>query len=143
MAQIRPLDFVVTKYTQVTPGRTEQYRAGVQAPRRPWQAQATAAGPTYRTAVTSAAAAGRYEQGVARAGDAKWSRGAVTKGPDRFATGVSAAGPDYQAGFAPYHQVIQATALPAKGPRGTEANIERVRVMARALNQRRVGAAGR
>jgi hypothetical protein len=143
MAQIRPLDFVVNKYTQVTPGRTEQYRAGVSAPRRPWAAQAAAAGPSYRQAVTAAAGAGRYEAGVARAGDAKWSRGAVGKGPDRFATGVSAAGPDFQAGFAPYHQVIQATALPPKGPRGQAANIERVRVMSSALHQRRTGAAGR
>ncbi len=143
MAEIRPLDFVVNKYTQVTPGRTEQYRTGVQSPRRPWQRQAAAAGPTYRTAVTAAAGAGRYEAGIARAGDAKWTRGAVNKGPDRFATGVSQAGPDYQAGFARYHQVIQQTALPTKGPRGADANLERVRVIARALNQARIGATAR
>lgn len=140
MAEIRPLDFIASKYAQVTPGRTEQYRQGVTNPRRPWQRQATAAGATYRQAVTAAANAGRFEAGVARVGDAKWSRNAQTKGPDRFATGAAAAGPDYQAGFARYHQVIQSTALPPKGPRGAEANLQRVAVMARALNQARTGA---
>ncbi len=140
MAEIRPLDFISGKYQTVTPGRTEQYRQGVSNPRRPWQRQATAAGQTYRTAVTAAANAGRFEAGVARAGDAKWSRNAQTKGPDRFATGTAAAGPDYQSGFARYHQVISSTALPAKGPRGSEGNLQRVAVIARALNQARTGA---
>jgi hypothetical protein len=143
MAEIRPLDFIVNKYTAVTPGRSEQYRQGVTNPRRPWQRQALAAGQTYRTAVTAAANAGRFEAGINRVGDAKWSRGATQKGPDRFATGTAAAGPDYQAGFSRYHQVIQGTALPPRGPRGQEANLQRVTAIARALNQARTGGATR
>lgn len=143
MAQIRPLDFVAKKYTDVTPGRTEQYRAGVSQPRRPWQANATAADPAWKAGVQAAVGRNAYTAGVARAGDAKWSRNAIAKGPDRFATGVQAAGPDYQAGFAPYHQTISATTLPPKGARGAPGNIERVRVIATALHQRRTGAAAR
>lgn len=140
MAEIRPIDFIVRKYTTVTPGRTEQYREGVSQPRRSWQRGATAADAAWRTGVQAAVARNGYVAGVTRVGDAKWQRGATTKGPDRFASGVAVAGPDYQSGFAPFHQVIQSTALPAKGARGADANIERVRVIARALNQRRVGA---
>ncbi len=140
MAEIRPLEIIAQKWGTVTPQRQEQYKQGVMNPRRDWARAAAAADPAYRAGVTAAAGAGRFASGVNRAGTAKWSDRAQRKGPGRFAEGVQIGQSDYQAGFAPYHQVIASVNPPPRQSTGNPANINRVTAFSNALFQRRVGA---
>lgn len=116
---------------------SRDYVAGVQRPRTPWAQATSQAGDAWQAGVTEAAARNSFTKGVARAGDAAWVNGVQNKGAARYAPGVQASGDRYTTGFAPYAQVIQNTNLPPRGRRGDPANLERVRILAEALNTRR------
>jgi hypothetical protein len=121
--------------------RTEDYRLGIENPRRDWEKETAAAKDRYKQGVDLAHNKDMFAKGIRRAGSAKWKRNALKKGTSRFAEGVMIAGPDYQKGFAPYREVIQQTTLPPRFPKGDPRNIERVRVIAKALAERRAQAA--
>lgn len=139
MAEIRSSQEIAAKWARVTPLRTEDYQRGVQQPRRDWAQNAVAANQTYVQAVTQAAQQGRFSAGVADAGTPKWQRKTLDKGVNRWGPGVQASTGDYQSGFEPFRQVIEQTQLPARKPTGDPGNIERVRVMAVALRNRKTG----
>lgn len=127
-----------SKWSRVTPQRTEDYAAGVKAPKTSWQAATTAAAGAQAAGVQEAIKNKSFEKGVAKAGDAKWSAKASSVGADRFGQGVQAAQGEYEQGVAPYLQVIQSTSLPPRYSKGDPRNIERVRVMAKALRDAKV-----
>ena len=129
MAAIKPLSDSADKFVRRAAVATEDYRDGVLNPRRSWQDATAAAEQSYKAGVIAAANAGRFGSGVRRAGDEKWQRGATTKGPGRFAEGVAVARDDWSDGFAPYHEAIERLTLPPRGPRGSEANYQRVRAI--------------
>jgi hypothetical protein len=52
---------------------------------------------------------------------------------------VQIAKDDYAKGFGPYANVIAATTLPPRYPKGDPRNIERVSAIAQALHQEKVG----
>lgn len=139
MAKIRPLGEIGTKYAEVTPLRTEEYRKGVMNPTADWKANTTAAVANHTAATQLSLTQGRFAKGVAKTSTQDWQDGAVNKGATRFGPGVALAQPDYEEGFAPYHGVIAATQLPARQPKGSPANIQRVAVIAAALNAKKVG----
>jgi hypothetical protein len=140
MAEIRALSSIREKWARVTPQRTDDYKLGVQNPRRDWEAGALSAKDVWKSAITEAAAKDMYGKGVASAGTAKWKDRAVKKGPARFAEGVMVGSQDYEKGFSPYHSVIEQTTLPPRMPRGDPRNIERVKTIATALRLKKVGA---
>lgn len=135
---IRSTSEIARKFAEVTPGRVTQYAAGVANPKGNWEEATKAAEPAYKAAVIAAANAGRFGQGVAKAGNAKWQERAVTVGPGRFAEGVAQAGPAYEAGFAPYRDIIANSTLPPRGPTGDPRNIDRVRVIAENLHKKKL-----
>lgn len=143
MAAIKPTSQIASKWARVTPQRAEDYRQGVQTPRVDWAQAAAGAEATWRDAVTAAAGRQAYSTGVRAAGTRKWQENAIAKGTGRFAEGVSLAADAYEAGFAPFRDVIERTTLPPRGPKGDPRNIERVRVIAQALRQAKVGRAQR
>ncbi|MEM2149857.1 MAG: hypothetical protein QXO46_08320 [Nitrososphaerota archaeon] len=144
MASIKSLEVIVNKWKTVTPGRTEDYRTGVQNPRRRWSEATTAAADAWQAGVQAAIANGTWTAGVTRAGDQKWQNGCINVGAQRWAQGVSAAADAYRQGFAPYHQVIQGVELPPRGAKGDPRNINRVAAIAQALHNAKVQrAAGR
>ncbi len=138
MASIKPLETIVKKWTTVTPQRTDDYRVGVQNPRRRWSEATTLAADAWQAGVQQAIANGTWQAGIARAGDAKWQSGCLNVGAQRWAQGVAAAGDAYRQGFAPYVDVIRGVELPARGAKGDPRNIERVRVIATALHNAKV-----
>jgi len=140
MANIKPIDRIAEKWARVTPQRTQDYTDGIENPRTDWAGATAAAADTYKDAVTKAANSGQFAKGVRNAGTQKWQQRARQKGPQRFAEGVQIAQPDYQAGFAPYADVIKATTLPPRYAKGDPRNIDRVRVISSALARRRTGA---
>lgn len=133
MAEIKPLSAIGAKWTRVTPGRTEDYKLGVQNPKRDWAEETVAAKDNWKAGVDAAQAKGLFEKGVAKAGTKKWQEKALKKGPGRFAEGVYIAGPDYEKGFAPYHDAIARVDLGPRYPRRDPRNIERVKRVVDAL----------
>lgn len=137
MAEIRSSNEIASKWARVTPQRTTDYRDGIQRPRRDWADAAAEANDTYVQAVTQAANEGRFGAGIRTAGTQKWQQAATNKGPNRFAEGVQLGEGNYTRGFEPFRQAIETTQLPPRFPRGDPRNLERVGVIARALNERR------
>lgn len=126
---------VAAKWARRAASAGQEYSEGVTMTPKSWAGAAKAAENNYKQGVTAAANAGRFGRGIDKAGDAKWKKNATEKGPARFAQGVSVAEGDYSAQVAPYLEAISRTDLPARGPRGSEANYQRVAAIGKALNQ--------
>jgi hypothetical protein len=139
MAEIKSIQAIQEKWGRVTPGRTEDYTIGIKNPKRDWAQAATSAKESHKAAMTQAASNDSYAKGVAKAGTARWQDKATKKGPSRFAEGVAIGAPDYGTGFAPYADVIKATALTPRFPKGDLRNLDRVKVISQALRKKKVG----
>ena len=139
MAEVKTVSRIREKWTRVTPQRTEDYKLGVQSPRRDWEKSASAAKETHKAAMIAAAAADSYGKGVTKAGTGKWQARALQKGPGRFAEGVMVGGDDYEKGFAPYRDEIEKTVLPPRFPKRDPRNIQRVSAIATALAKKKTG----
>lgn len=133
MPPVKPLDRIARKWIDRASVAGAEYEAGVSAPKVPWSQAAQAAGQIYRSAVTEAAQQGRFEAGVQAAGDAKWQNRARQLGPTRFAQGVQVAEADYRQRFGMVRQAIEAVTLPARGPKGSPAQVARFQAMRDAL----------
>jgi len=133
MAEIKSLSAIRDKWTRVTPGRTEDYKLGVQNPKRDWENETLAAKDNWKAGIDAAAAADMFGKGVVKAGSKKWQDKALKKGPGRFAEGVYIAGPDYEKGFAPYRDAIAAVDLGPRFPKRDPRNLDRVKRVVDAL----------
>ncbi|MBA7494467.1 hypothetical protein ES702_05043 [subsurface metagenome] len=139
MAEIKSLSNIRDKWTRVTPGRTEDYKLGIQNPRRDWAEEAEAAKGNWKAGIDAAAAKDLFAKGIRAAGTKKWQDKALKKGPGRFSEGVYIAGPDYERGFAPYHAAIERVDLGPRFPRRDPRNIERVKRIVDALVKVKLG----
>jgi len=139
MPAIKSASEIARKWADVTPMRDADYKAGVSAPKTDWATETANAEERYEAGVQDAMSRKAFGSGVRDAGSAKWQRGALEKGVNRWGPGVRAAQPDYEKGFAPYRDTIEATTLPPRRRAGDPANIERVAVLASALHARKVG----
>ncbi len=139
MAEIKSQSRITEKWTRVTPMRTEDYKLGVQSPRRDWEKSAIAAKESHKAAMMIAAGQDSFAKGVAKAGAAKWQTRALQKGPGRFAEGVMVGGPDYEKGFAPFRDEIEKTVLPPRFPKRDPRNLLRVNAIATALGKKKTG----
>jgi hypothetical protein len=138
MADIKDLGRIVEKWKRKAAASQQDYKVGVQRPRRPWQQATLAAEERWTQAIQEAAARGAFGAGVQGSSDAEWSRGVQLKGVQRWAPGVAASVEKYQRGFAPYAEVIRNLQLPERGPTGDPGNIQRVAVIAEALRNRKL-----
>jgi len=133
MAEIKSVSAIADKWARVTPGRTEDYKLGVQNPKRDWADETAAAEGNWKAGVDKAQAAGLFGKGVKKAGTDKWQKKALAKGPGRFAEGVYIAQPDYEKGFAPYRDAIERVDLGPRFPRRDPRNLDRVKRVVDAL----------
>lgn len=133
MAEIKSLSAIREKWTRVTPMRTEDYRLGVQNPKRDWADETEAAEDNYKMGVDAAHVKGLFAKGVRAAGTSKWRDRALKKGPGRFAEGVMIASPDFEKGFAPYHAAIERVDLGPRFPRRDPRNLIRVKAVVDAM----------
>lgn len=138
MALIRSVSKIAEKWATVTPGRSAQYRAGVETPLRDWATEASAAESSYDAGVQAAMGRKAFGKGVRKAGSEKWKRKAVDVGATRWGPGVSVAKPDYEAGFSPYADTISSVKLPPRGAKGDPRNLERVSAIANALHAKKI-----
>lgn len=139
MPAVKPLGTISEKWSRKASQASQDYAAGVRSPRRNWAQATMDAADAQAAGVQEAIANGSFEKGVARAGDAKWARGAQGKGTQRFGPGVQAAKGDYEAGFGPYRAVIEGVSLPPRGARGDPRNYENVRLVGEALHNAKKG----
>lgn len=139
MPKIRSTSEIADKWKRVTPGRTEDYRLGVENPKKDWEDETLRAESTYKEAVIKAAQEGRFGKGVKEAGTDKWKKGALEKGTQRWGPGIEMGIENYEKGFAPYRDVIEKTVLPKRYPKGDPRNLERVKAIANALHKAKVG----
>ena len=128
------------KWTRVTPQRTEDYKKGIENPRRDWETETVNAKENWKAGVDAAANKDLFAKGVTAAGTKKWKDKALAKGPGRFAEGVYIAGPDYERGFAPYREAIARVDLGPKFPRRDPRNLDRVKKVVNALVAEKLGA---
>lgn len=133
MAEIKSMAAIRDKWTRVTPGRIDDYKLGIQNPKRDWETETLAAADRWKAGVDAAAAKGLFAKGVSRAGSKKWLDKSLKLGASRFAEGVYIAGPDYEKGFAPYRAAIAAVDLGPRYPRRDPRNLERVKRVVDAL----------
>ena len=138
MPKVKSASQIAEKWARVTPMRAEDYRIGVQNPKRDWAQASAAANDRYVVGVTAAAQQGRYAGGVKKAGTSKWQERSALKGPSRFAEGVQIAQGDFENGFTPYHAVMERTELPQRYPKGDPRNYERVKTMGQALHKEKL-----
>ncbi|KKM24227.1 hypothetical protein LCGC14_1607170 [marine sediment metagenome] len=138
MAEIKSMSSIREKWARVTPGRTEDYRLGVQNPKRDWEEETLAAKDNYKLGVDAAHQKDLFSKGVRKAGTGKWKERALKKGPGRFAEGVMIAAPDYEKGFAPYREAIAAVDLGPKFPKRDPRNLDRVRRIVDALVEKKL-----
>jgi len=138
MPKVRSTSQIGKKWARVTPERAEDYKIGVQSPKKDWGAETKAAEGNYEAGVKAAMTRKAFGKGVDKAGTAKWKEGALNKGVDRFGPGVAAGQGNYEKGFAPYRDVIESTNLPPRYPKGDPRNLERVKVISKALHDKKV-----
>ena len=119
--------------------RAEDYKLGIQSPRRDWEKSAVAAKDSHKAAMATAAAQDAFAKGVSKAGTGKWQSKALAKGPGRFAEGVMVGGDDYEKGFAPFRDEIEKTALPPRFPKRDPRNLARVSTITTALGKKKTG----
>lgn len=141
MPQVKSASDSAQKWATRAAAAGGDYKKGVANPKRSWAQSTADAEEAYQQGVTEAASQGRFSKGVQAAGDGKWSRKAQTVGAARFGQGVQAAKGDYQAGFAPYAQVIESVTLPPRGPKGSPSNYQRTQAVGEALHAAKVGGA--
>lgn len=134
MAEIKSAVDIAAKYGRVTSGRSADFQNGVKTPRRSWAKGATAGAQNYRDGVTKAANEGRFEKGIAAAGDEKQLRKTLDVGVARWAPGVQAGQKDYAAAMAPVVDTIAKTVLSPRYPKGDPRNYQRVADIGNALN---------
>lgn len=126
-----------TKYVNRASVAGPDYEQGVRNPKRSWEQATFAAEKNYEVGITESMGRKAFGKGVKKAGDGKWIKGVVEKGVSRYPVGVSVAKSAYETAIAPFLDTISKITLPPKGPKGSPANIQRVAVIAKALNDKK------
>ena len=135
MPKTKGVTSTVDKWQRRAAVASSDYVQGVQNPRVPWDQAAKAAENNYKAAVTQAATEGRFGKGIARVGAAKWLEGSTKKGPSRFVEGVNVGGPNFQERINQVLTTIEGVTLPARGPKGSPQNYQRITPIGEALRR--------
>ena len=126
------------KWQRIASGRGGDYEKGVTGAGSDWESKTLAAKAAFQAAITAGNIGQMFAGGVKKAGGAKYERKATGVGKDRYSGGINAAVVDFQSGIEPMLSTIASLTLPARAPRGSEANLARVREVAVALNKKRL-----
>lgn len=136
--KVKTVAEVQAKWLDVTPGRASYYEKEAGVAGADWEREAAAASGAFKAGVSAANIEALFKGGIKRAGAAKYERKVKEVGVARFSSGVTAAGPDFGAGVAPFLDEIAKITLPPRQPRGSEANLARVREITVALHKKRL-----
>jgi len=134
MVKTKGVDRTVAKWKSKVAAAGPDYLDGVTNPKADWQTETSKAESSYEQGVQAAIGRKSFGKGVARAGTAKWQRGAIEKGGTRWTAGVALAEDEYRSGMGEVISTIEATALPPRGPKGDPKNYDRTRILGTALH---------
>lgn len=126
---------VSDKWRARSSSASDEYRQGIENPRRSWEDATADATQNWADGVQQAIANDRFGKGVNEAGNAKWERGAIEKGVPRYSQGIIAGREDFERGISEVLDVIGRVTLPPRGIKGSPQNIERVSAVANALHE--------
>jgi len=133
---------ICNRWQSHTSGATEDYKRGIQNPRRPWGKTTCEACDRYKAGVDKAHSRGAYKRGVKRRGSTGWAEKTLLKGPTRFAQGVADAGDAYAKGYKPYHAYLPSIQMGPRFRRGDPRNINRCAAVANAFGQKKISMTG-
>jgi hypothetical protein len=136
--KVKPLADVAKKWGEVTPQRSAYYETGALAAGGDWEKGATDAAANFKAAVSAGNIGQLFAGGVKKAGAEKYTRKVKDVGVPRFSQGVTAGIPDYSNGVGPMLDEIARITLPARQPRGSVANAQRVTAIMDALHKKRL-----
>jgi hypothetical protein len=117
------------KWVCRTAEASEDYKKGVEKPRRDWEYETAGAEDRWKAGIDAAHKKRAFYKAVLKRGQKGWAQKTLVKGPGRWTQGVIDAGDDYEKGFAPYHQLIPSIIMPKRYPRGDPRNLERVKAV--------------
>jgi len=135
MVKVKPIDVVVKKWQERASVASDDYKFGIENPKRDWASATERAFDAWQKGIQQAIAERRFVGGVRSAGSEKWRKKALEVGADRYATGIRAAIDEYNAKMSEVLRVIEGVTLPERGAKGDPKNIERVRAIADALHK--------
>ena len=128
-----------SKWSSRAQAAAGDYKTGVTSTTKDWSALTAAAEQTYKDGVAQAVARDAFGKGVRKAGTDKWKSAASNIGSSRYSQGVAAAQDAYNSGFGPYAAKLGSLTYPARGPRGSPQNLQRVATVATTLHQLKTG----
>jgi hypothetical protein len=114
------------------------YTNGVSNAGAKWMNNTKASAATWQQGVTEAAANGRYAAGVNSTSQNKYQTRASTVGAQRYPQGVAGSAQNWQTATTPYLNTIAALNLPARQPKGSVANYQRVQAVGDALRAKKL-----
>lgn len=136
---VKDISTIAAKWSTRAQAAGPDYTAGVKSTQKDWAGITAASADAWGAGVSAAVSDGRFAKGVSAAGNQKWQNAAATKGASRYPQGVAGAQANYNAGFAPFLQVIASVSLPPRAPRGSPNNIQRVSAITSALHAKKLG----
>lgn len=115
------------------------YTSGVQAAGQKWAAGTAGSAQAWQQGVQQAISDGRFAAGVDATSQSKYQTRASTVGAQRYPQGVAGSAQTWQTAVAPYLNTIANLNLPARGPKGSPANYQRVQAVGQALRAQKLG----
>jgi hypothetical protein len=115
------------------------YANGVANSGNKWSQNTAASAQTWAQGVSQAAANGQFQKGINSTSQQKFTNRVSTVGSQRYGTGVANSAGAWQTGVTPYLQTIAGLTLPARQPKGSPANYQRVQAVGDALRAKKLG----
>jgi hypothetical protein len=141
--QMKDPNSLAQKYATRASAAAQDYANGV-ASTTGQAAAAAAAVNTWAASVADPGAQKRFVANLNKAGDAAWQNGVKTKGAGRYSQGVQAAASKWATNVGPFFSAISSAmgTMPARGLRGSAANVQRVQVIDQALHSAKLAQSG-
>ena len=138
---MRTAQQAVEKFVQRASVASGDYAKGAAETTKDQAALAIAAEPNYAAGVQAAITRKAFSKGLQKSGKQGWLSGVQNKGQGRFAEGVANSSQKYATESARFDGARNAAASLPRGPKGSPANLDRVRVVATALRAVKLGSA--
>ena len=124
---------IAQKFIRVTPQRSEDFEKGVLESPKDWEKNTIGAETNYEQGVQKAITRKAFGRGVKKCGSARQKSKTIIKGKPRWIEGVGLAEEDMTKAMESVVAVARSIVLPPRYPARDPRNIERVRVIAKAL----------
>lgn len=129
-----------TKFVERAGAAAGDYGDGAAQTSKDQSANAIAAKENYKQALTASFTRDAYAKGLANSGKGGWLKGVKEKGVNRFAEGVAAGAQKYATNSGKYDTARASADSIPRGPKGSEINFNRSKVVGQNLRKQKIGA---